>query len=920
MKFRRRCLLVLVLAAGPASVVHAVPPVVGSVQRLLERGESEQLKAGQALMSELNCLACHPSNPGFKARIGRKPAPDLANAGSRLNPSYVREYLLRIHTLKPGSTMPDLLRIGSGAGRDRDVDHLVHFIASLGGPLNPSRELVTPTMVEQGRRIFHTIGCVACHPSESEARSDKPVDPSLVPLMSMGKKTTMERMIEFLQDPLATRPSGRMPRVPMTLWEARRLSAYLLRNQQTAAEWAEQKKAPGLLFEVYGDPYRPGSTLDLLQPVDAGRIKQIKAGFSQAPKTGPYAVRFSGFLHIETAGSYELELKASGGWATLELADKGLLAYGAGDRKNKKKIDLKPGDHAVRIVYEFRGQGKKELELNWRPPGEEQLVPIKPEALVQWEGRRMNPPGSAFVIDPEQLPIGKRMFGNLGCADCHQLQNIPSKVFAPNLSRNDLDLETGCLAPMPARSLPVFRLSDAQKDAIRAVLRRQEELSKPAAPQEAATVALAKYGCLNCHDRGELGGPVKLRAELFKTTIEADLGEEGKLPPTLTLAGAKLTIEAMRRLLVEGRGSVRPYLATRMPVFGEQNALEIIAALRAADVIEGNDVMPPVNERTVADGHRLVGNKGLGCVNCHGVEGRKSLGIPAVDLSLEAGRLRPGWLRHYLADPAAINKNTRMPPFWLNGAVIFKDVAGGTAEGQMNAIFAYLSLGSAMPLPEGLTASEDQYELAPTTEPIVLRTFSSEAGPRTIDVGFPRRLAVSFDADHLRLAQAWRGKFVDARGIWTGRGGQNTDPLGVEILDLPQGPAVAKLADERQAWPEGKERLPGFGGYRYDDQRRPIFVYQAGGAKIEEQPLPVVGGEGVQLLRRFTIASGEAFGLHLRAAVGRVIEPAGPTAWKIDGKLTVRTASPATVRISGDHRELIVPLNGLKGVELMVEW
>jgi mono/diheme cytochrome c family protein len=892
----------------------AVPPAVGSVHTLLQGGEPWRIVAGQALLSELNCLSCHPARPEFKARIGFKPAPDLRDAGARLNASYVREYLLRPHSLKPGSTMPDLLRIGSGFGRDRDVDHLVHFIASLGGPLAPSKQPVTPDMIDAGRRLYHTLGCVACHPAEREA--DAP-PAGLTPLGTLWKKTTVERMAEFLLDPLATRPHGRMPRVPMTAGEALRLAAYLLRDQQPPQQWAAQRKVPGLHFQLYAMGSSSHEQLDAAPTLDEGELEQIKVTFNKAPKDQTYTVRFTGFLRVSAGGKHELELKATGLEAAVDIDGQPALATG----KNRKTLDLAPGDHPLRITYRARGQGKRELALHWKKPSAPKLEPVEQAALIRWEGDRINPPASAFVVDPEMLPIGQRMFGNLGCADCHKLNGIASKVFAPDLSRHDVDLETGCLSVNPARSLPVFRLSDEQKQAIRAALKTQHTLPAVPEPAEAAMLAMTKLGCLNCHPRGELGGPAQARSDLFKSAIEVDLGDEGRLPPTLTLVGAKLKPAAFQSLVARGEGAVRPYLAMRMPAFGPDHAAALHASLAAADVAAADDSPAPVTEQTVADGHRLVGVTGLGCVNCHGVAGRKSLGVPAIDLSTAAARLRPGWLRQYLANPAAINRTTRMPPFWINNTVVLKDIAAGTVEGQMNAIAAYLSLGAAMPIPEGLSVSDHQFELVPRQEPILLRAFTTQAGTRSIAVGYPQRLSVLFDPEQLRLAAAWRGRFINATPVWTGRGGGNAQPLGEQMIELPPGPAVALLNSADDPWPDAASPATRFLGYRFDSQRRPIFQYQVGDARIEESPLPVVSAAGVTLQRRFDLAAVPgASGLYLRAAVGNAIQAAGPNAWTIDGSmtLTLSGASGATpiIRRRDDKQELLVPLTGPVAIDL----
>ena len=73
--------------------------------------------------------------------------------------------------------------------------------------------------------------------------------------------------------------------------------------------------------------------------------------------------------------------------------------------------------------------------------------------------------------------------------------------------------------------------------------------------------------------------------------------------------------------------------------------------------------------------------------------------MPAPDLGTAGERLTFTWFHELLVDPAHINPNTRMPGFWPKGDAAFKNIAGGTEEGQISALWNYLSLGKSMALP-----------------------------------------------------------------------------------------------------------------------------------------------------------------------------------------------------------------------------
>ena len=111
-----------------------------------------------------------------------------------------------------------------------------------------------------------------------------------------------------------------------------------------------------------------------------------------------------------------------------------------------------------------------------------------------------------------------------------------------------------------------------------------EPSAKAPTPAEQVSLTFSRLGCLACHARDGAGGPLATgRDGWFRVIGEADLGEEGKLPPHLEKVGGKLRREWIQKLLAEGP-KVRPYMAARMPVFGTANTGHLPAALEAADV------------------------------------------------------------------------------------------------------------------------------------------------------------------------------------------------------------------------------------------------------------------------------------------------------------------------------------------------
>ncbi len=209
------------IAFAAAASLAAEPPFVGGLAR---QTEIPPEITGAVLMSELSCAACHmTAQPAFAPKTG----PDLSTVGARLNGAHLREFIESPSSVKPGTTMPDVLAHLSEDERKNAANTLAHYLASLGKPTTaapPSSEAV-----ERGGKLYHTVGCVACHSPEESL-------PDSVPLGPMEEKYTLASLAAFLKDPLATRPGGRMPDCQLEPLEAREIASYLLRGQMAPPE------------------------------------------------------------------------------------------------------------------------------------------------------------------------------------------------------------------------------------------------------------------------------------------------------------------------------------------------------------------------------------------------------------------------------------------------------------------------------------------------------------------------------------------------------------------------------------------------------------------------------------------------------------------------------------------------------------
>jgi cytochrome c553 len=437
-------------------------------------------------------------------------------------------------------------------------------------------------------------------------------------------------------------------------------------------------------------------------------------------------------------------------------------------------------------------------------------------------------------------------------------------------------------------------------------------LSRPLAASEQVAHTMTRLDCFACHARDGVGGPLPSgRDAWFSVVGEADLGDEGRIPPHLDGAGAKLRETALNEILAKG-AKARPYMATRMPVFGPASAA-LAPLLKQADRRPDAQSTPAHTVQDAKNGWKLVGREGVSCVSCHTFTTHGSLGIPALALDRMGARLEWDWLRRYLPDPAALRPGTRMPSFWPEGRAVNRAILDGDTDAQIRAVFAYLADGPKAEVPSGLIRGRK--EIIVDQEPVIYRNFIEGAGPRAIGVGYPEHANLAYDAQSLRLALIWQGPFIDMARHSTDRGVGYEPPLGDHRVKLPDGPAFAVLRDPDAPWPAADKADGRFLGYRLDAARRPSFRVAVGGLEITETPLPRPGPVDMTLVRTFRAKAGTPGDgrLWLRVAKGAISRKAD--AHVVDGVLHIVARGPEGPRIVGD--ELRVPID--PGADTVVE-
>jgi cbb3-type cytochrome oxidase cytochrome c subunit len=922
-------------ALGGAAVRAAEDPRPGVA---IGRGSGD----GHVLLGELGCVACHEAGPAG-ARLLVRQAPRLGEVGDRITPEYLRAFLARPHEVKAGTPMPDLLHDLGAEKRAAAVEDLVHFLGSLGGPLERIRNVPPAAQLARGRALYHSVGCVACHPAFEQPPRHK-VDPNApaeeddrkapaakthapIPLGNLALKTNPDALARFLVNPLHIRPSGRMPGLDLTSNEAFAIADYLLSGPagKPPARAAESggfkidpvRKVRGRdLFASRGcaschdtsagkepeslDLMIPGTTVTGIAPSNNSSpgSEGPRQAIDNNPKTKYLNFGKAGSgLHITLPGApvvvTSLQLTSANDSPGRDPAS--YLLEGSTDGKTFQKID-------GRIVPPFPGRARRQS--------------FQFDNAEAYSVYKLTFPTLQGGVSADAMQIADiRLF-----AAPQPEPGVASTLKALPLLRLKPDAPGGCLDTRPAPGRPRFELSPAQRTALRSALAEVQKGGPALTPAQRIDRTMTALNCYACHARGGKGGPEAGDAAYFTYEVVVDLGDEGRLPPALNEVGAKLTPEGFEEAL-SGGPRYRTWMATRMPRFGRANVGQLLELFRSADAGKVPVHKPALVPSMVADGRRLVGKNALTCVSCHAWAGVRLPGAEGLDLVRATRRLRPEWFHALLLEPQRLRPRTRMPSSWPEGKSFFPRLQGGDVHKQIDSIWAYLSQGERGGPPDGIRVGKTDL-LVPGEEPIVFRTFLDGVSAHAILVGFRQRTHVVFDANRVRMVQAWTGDFISPASAWEGRGGGYAKVPGSDIVRFPEGPPLAVLESQSAPWPAdlpkvrlGTNRTPPgwrYSGYRLDEQGVPIFLYRAGPVAVEETPNSDYRDRSGCLIRRFRLTAEEKVeNLYLRVATGKKIAEKDGV-YLIDDKLSYRLeGSPLSrpiVREAGGQQELLVPV------------
>ncbi|MEM9381301.1 MAG: cytochrome c [Planctomycetota bacterium] len=540
-------------------------------------------------------------------------------------------------------------------------------------------------------------------------------------------------------------------------------------------------------------------------------------------------------------------------------------------------------------------------------------------------------PRPAVAEKPEQrhhtfrVGNGGDFYQSEGCASCHG-SLWPSNV-APPTARPGRLVEAidagreGCMSDRPFDGMrvhsPLYALREGERTAIRSAI---EKLDAPRADEAELHATLDAFRCTACHERDGVGG-VPATLDGYLATDEPDLGDYARRPPRLDGVGGKLRRTWLERVLYDG-ASVRPYMKTRMPVFGAENLAHLPELLETVDAEEPLTFPRPEGEkdREARDAARfLLGTTRLGCVTCHRFNAKDGPSFQGIDLVTSPERLRERWFRDALVSPQSRMPGVVMPESWPGGVAVDTETLGGDADAQIGAIWHYLTLGRSAANPRGI--DQPRWDVDVEDAPRLYRGRSRVAGFRGIAVGFPEGLHYAFDANNGALAALWRGDFLSVN--WNGQGAGNFFPR-TKAAELARDVALLPRAESEGRWPQRPVKTEEepvnpdpeyprqygyrFRGYRLDESGVPTLRYALGGVSVEDRTVPAPTGAGVGLDRKLTLTTEAPVALTFRALAGE-IQDLGGGAYR-SGRVTLRVGEVSRrLRSTGGPLELLLDLD-----------
>jgi cytochrome c2 len=322
-----------------------------------------------------------------------------------------------------------------------------------------------------------------------------------------------------------------------------------------------------------------------------------------------------------------------------------------------------------------------------------------------------------YMDDPNLKNQGLSLVRNYGCAGCHEIAGLEEeqrigteltkegskpterldfallghkaeeegwythKGFFEHKLENPAVYDTGKeKAKQDRLKMPNFNFSKPEIDAVTTLLEGSVDASVPAryfynpTDQRQDIIdgwwVVRKYNCMGCHKVH-----VGQNSILDTMTKYQDPDWKDQKPPTLIGEGARVNPDWLMRFLNNpalsetdtNRDGVRQYLKARMPTFSFSDG-ELRKLVRFFEAMSSQaqpfiaEKLDPLTDQERIMARQLFTSEGAPCLKCHMTgDPKHDSHATAPNFTVAKERLKPGWTRRWMLDPAMMSPGTAMP-------------------------------------------------------------------------------------------------------------------------------------------------------------------------------------------------------------------------------------------------------------------
>jgi mono/diheme cytochrome c family protein len=453
---------------------------------------------GQKLFQTMGCPGCHLVQ-GYEQQA--KVAPDLRRVASKVDPSWLVEWIKAPQEYWPGTKMPNFLFSWEEA--EAAAAYLLSSSTPYSGPRYPGNG-----DVEAGKKVVEEIGCLGCHQINGTGNAFAP------DLSRVGGKVNADWLFAWVKHPQDYQPKTVMPNFRLSDEQAAQVTAYLMTlGAKTTRPGFAQKLADNTVVEagnrligrygcygchdIFGMEARPRVGAELTTFADKRPWEMVFGDVPLVKKKDHIITPIERLINFYNDGQ-QIE-ESWEGWTFGKMKNARMYAT---DRIIQQMPNFAFSDaNAAALLVLLRSFTDERL------PASYVSTPSKQEAL---------------------RVAGTNVLETYNCLGCHNISGqggtiAPNLVYEGSKVRGDWLLsflkQPEKIRPLMQARMPTFPLTDDEavrvRDYIMATLLdarvpKQAQVAQAITPELAAQgekLFWEKYPCFTCHQvQGKAGG------------------------------------------------------------------------------------------------------------------------------------------------------------------------------------------------------------------------------------------------------------------------------------------------------------------------------------------------------------------------------------------------------------------------------